>query len=73
MDFIQQVLCSKHKSPLKVPVGMSVMDKELSQICGQFLRLISHNRSVFGHYYADIIGALLKRLQDEQTSNDESI
>ncbi|KAL4233545.1 T-complex protein 11 [Mactra antiquata] len=68
LDFIQQVLASEHKNPLKVPAGMSVMDKELSEICGQFLRLISHNKSVFGHYYADIIGALLKPFQDEQPS-----
>lgn len=72
LDFIQQALFSKHTEPLKVPVGMSVMEKELSQICGQFLRLISHNRSVFGPYYADIIGALLKRLQEDLSPSDST-
>lgn len=70
LDFIQQALFSKLTEPLKVPAGMSVMEKELSQICGQFLRLISHNRSVFGQYYANIIGALLKRLQDDLSPNE---
>lgn len=63
--FIQQALFHRHMEPIKVPAGMSVMEQELSQICGQFLRLISHNRSVFGNFYADIIGALLKRDQTD--------
>lgn len=65
ISFIQQALFSRLVEPLKVPAGMSVMEQELSQICGQFLRLISHNRSVFGNFYADIIGALLKRQQED--------
>lgn len=65
ISFIQQALFHRHMEPLKVPAGMSVMEQELSQICGQFLRLISHNRSVFGNHYADIIGALLKREQED--------
>lgn len=64
-SFIQQALFSRLTEPLKVPVGMSVMEQELSEICGQFLRLISHNRSVFGNFYADIIGTLLKRQQED--------
>ncbi|XP_053388389.1 T-complex protein 11-like protein 2 [Mercenaria mercenaria] len=70
LDFIQQALFSKLTEPLKVPAGTSVMEKELSQICGQFLRLISHNRSVFGQYYANIIGTLLKRLQEDLSPAD---
>ena len=65
ITFIQQALFHRHMEPIKVPAGMSVMEQELSQICGQFLRLISHNRSVFGNFYADIIGALLKRDQTD--------
>jgi len=72
LSFIQQALFSKLTEPMKVPVGMSVMEKELSQICGQFLRLISHNRAVFGHYYADIIGAMLKRATDKLSPSEET-
>lgn len=72
LSFIQQALFSKLTEPLKVPVGMSVMEKELSQICGQFLRLISHNRAVFGHHYADIISALLKRQEDKLSPREET-
>ena len=64
-SFIQQGIFSRLTEPLKVPVGMSVMEQELAEICGQFLRLISHNRSVFGNFYADIIGTLLKRQQED--------
>lgn len=70
IDFIQQTLFSKLTEPLKIPAGMSVMEKELSQICGQFLRLISHNKSVFGQYYASIIGTLIKPLQTDPASTD---
>lgn len=50
--------------PLKVPTGFSAVEKELSQMLGQFLRLISHNRSVFGPHYSDIISQLLEWQQD---------
>jgi len=64
LSFIQQALFSRHTAPLQLPVGMSVMDRELSELCGQFLRIISHNRAVFGQYYTDIINDLLQRDQD---------
>ncbi|XP_076467122.1 T-complex protein 11-like protein 1 [Babylonia areolata] len=49
---------------LKVPAGFSAVEKELSQVLGQFLRLISHNRSVFGPHYSHIISQLMERQQD---------
>ncbi|KAK3593201.1 hypothetical protein CHS0354_002727 [Potamilus streckersoni] len=61
LTFIALALFSRHTEPLKVPPGLSVVEKELSQICGSFLRLISHNRAVFGSNYAEIIGALIMR------------
>ncbi|KAL3884124.1 hypothetical protein ACJMK2_030346 [Sinanodonta woodiana] len=64
LTFIALALFSRHTEPLKVPPGMSVVEKELSQICGSFLRLISHNRAVFGSFYAEIIGALVMRKPD---------
>ncbi|XP_052277357.1 T-complex protein 11-like protein 1 isoform X2 [Dreissena polymorpha] len=71
ISFIQTALFSKHTEPLKLPVGMSVMEKELSQLCGQFLRLISHNRAVFGQYYSDIIDELTARNKDLNSSSNE--
>ncbi|WAR09029.1 T11L1-like protein [Mya arenaria] len=64
LSFIQSALFSRHAEPLKLPVGMSVMEQELSQLCGQFLRIISHNRAVFSQYYTDIINDLLERHKD---------
>ncbi|XP_050390427.2 T-complex protein 11-like protein 1 [Patella vulgata] len=64
MDFIREAIKTKHVSSLKVPTGFSAVESKLSQVLGKFLRLISHNRSVFGVYYAEIIGALIERHQD---------
>ena len=35
------------------------MTKELSHVTGKFLRIVSHNRSVFGQIYANILKDLL--------------
>ncbi|OWF42739.1 T-complex protein 11-like protein 1 [Mizuhopecten yessoensis] len=59
-EFIKQIISKKHTQPLQMPVGFSVVEAELGQVCGQFLRLISHNRSVFFAYYSDIINTLLQ-------------
>ncbi|XP_048765926.2 T-complex protein 11-like protein 1 isoform X2 [Ostrea edulis] len=61
LDFIRQIISSQHKEPLKVPAGFSAVERELSQLCGRFLRVISYNRSVFGSYYTDIINILLQK------------
>ncbi len=34
---------------------MSLMEKELIEMTGQFLRLVSFNKNVFGTYYGEII------------------
>ncbi|XP_060072843.1 T-complex protein 11-like protein 1 [Ylistrum balloti] len=59
-EFIKQIISKKHTQPLQMPVGFSVVEEELGQVCGQFLRLISYNRSVFFEYYSDIINTLLQ-------------
>lgn len=61
LDFLRQIISSQHKEPLKVPPGFSAVERELSQLCGRFLRLISYNRSVFGSFYTDIINMLLQK------------
>jgi hypothetical protein len=65
MGFIKQSLLSnKRVEPLQVPTGFTAVEKELSEMLGQFLRLISHNRLVFGPHYANIISELMERQQD---------
>lgn len=60
LEFVELVLASSTASPIKIPPGLSVMQMELSRITGQFLRLVSHNRAVFGCYYGDIITSIRK-------------
>jgi hypothetical protein len=54
-EFILQSITSPTAAPLRVPPGLSSFQAELTAITGQFLRLVSHNRAVFGEYYTDII------------------
>ena len=37
---------------------MSIVEKDLIEITGQFLRLVSFNKNVFGTYYGEIIDNL---------------
>ena len=60
--FLRDVLSSSRPEvDARVPTGFSSVTKELSHVTGQFMRLVSHNRSVFGGYYA----AIIKELQQE--------
>ncbi|XP_014662644.1 PREDICTED: T-complex protein 11-like protein 1 isoform X2 [Priapulus caudatus] len=74
MEFIKHVTTTTTASPIKVPPGLAAMSVELMQVSGQFLRLVSHNRSVFGQYYANIIRELLgiESPQAESTPKAES-
>ncbi|XP_013395437.1 T-complex protein 11-like protein 1 [Lingula anatina] len=69
LDFIRDTLMSNHRSPLKIPPGLSAVEHELSEVCGQFLRLIAHNKAVFGYWYSDIISKLLKLQEDLSPSS----
>ncbi|XP_064599145.1 T-complex protein 11-like protein 1 [Liolophura sinensis] len=59
-QFIYQTSFSSHSEPKKIPQGLSTVQKDLVQVCGQFLRLIAHNRSVFSIWYSSIIEHLLE-------------
>ncbi|XP_069682529.1 T-complex protein 11-like protein 1 isoform X2 [Periplaneta americana] len=54
-EFLLQTVTSSTAAPLRIPLGLSSLQTELTSITGQFLRLVSHNRAVFGEYYTDII------------------
>ncbi len=53
--FLHGVLTKMNQGQIKLPDGMSSIEKELSEITGQLLRLITFNKSVFGNYYGEII------------------
>ncbi|XP_074653852.1 T-complex protein 11-like protein 1 isoform X2 [Tubulanus polymorphus] len=69
IDFIRQVLTTCKSEPMKIPPGLSAVEPELSAVCGHFCRLMSHNRSVFGLYYADIMATITKRNVDLSPRN----
>ena len=71
-EFIGVLLKSTTARPVQMPPGLSTLQEELAHICGTLLRLVSHNRSVFGEYYANIIIDCIKARQsqgDKSTSD----
>lgn len=62
LEFIEGVCQSQSASPVQIPSGLSVLQEELLSITGQFMRLVNHNRSVFGEYYVEIIRELTSSL-----------
>lgn len=69
-DFFLQIIQSSTAAPLKVPSGLSSLQQELTEIAGQFLRIVSHNRTVFGIYYTDIVKEILATnvIEDNESS-----
>lgn len=55
VDFLQNILTKRTQGPVKLPQGMSTMEKDLLEITGNFLRLITFNKNVFGSNYGEII------------------
>ncbi|XP_076043222.1 T-complex protein 11-like protein 1 isoform X2 [Oratosquilla oratoria] len=64
LEFISTLISSTTSQPVQMPPGLSTLQEELKHICGTFMRLISHNRAVFGDYYADIITQYIKAGQE---------
>lgn len=60
-DFLWDIIQSSTAAPQKVPSGLSALQKELTQIAGQFLRIVSHNSTVFCIYYFDIIAEIFPK------------
>uniref|UniRef100_A0A1B6KLL7 Uncharacterized protein n=1 Tax=Graphocephala atropunctata TaxID=36148 RepID=A0A1B6KLL7_9HEMI len=54
-EFLHLMITSTVPSQLQVPAGLSTFTKELSDLAARYHRLVSHNRSVFGEYYTDIL------------------
>jgi hypothetical protein len=55
VDFNKQEIAGSRSAPLQIPPGLTLCQKELAQIAGGFVRLVSYNRAVFGEFYDDII------------------
>ncbi|XP_015433465.1 PREDICTED: T-complex protein 11-like protein 1 [Dufourea novaeangliae] len=69
-QFLQKIILSQSAAPQQVPPGLSSLQEELTAITAQFLILISHNRSVFGEYYQEIVtNALIKK---EAENNEDT-
>lgn len=58
-QFLQRIIQSQSAIPQQVPIGLSSLQEELTAIAAQFLILVSHNRSVFGEYYQEIVSNVL--------------
>nr|XP_018904255.1 PREDICTED: T-complex protein 11-like protein 1 isoform X1 [Bemisia tabaci] len=54
-DFLKLIISSSTATPTQVPPGLTSFQAELAQLAGRFLRLVSHNRKVFGEFYTDIL------------------
>nr|XP_012148036.1 PREDICTED: T-complex protein 11-like protein 1 isoform X2 [Megachile rotundata] len=67
-QFLQKIISSQSAAPQHVPPGLSSLQEELTAIAAQFLILISHNRSVFGEYYQEIVTNTLikKEIEDNK-------
>lgn len=65
IEFLKLIISSPTAAPEKLPPGLSSLQKEVFSVAGNFLRIVSHNRSVFGQYYIDIIDAFVIKKPSE--------
>ena len=74
LEFIESVLSSPTAAPMQIPTGLSAVKEELTQIAGQFVRIVVHNRAVFAEYYSNIITELIPGITTSGTqSNDRDL
>uniref|UniRef100_A0A0B7ASM7 T-complex protein 11-like protein 1 n=2 Tax=Arion vulgaris TaxID=1028688 RepID=A0A0B7ASM7_9EUPU len=73
MGFIQEGMTGKNVNSLPLPKGCSAIQRELSQVMGSFLRLSSHNRSVFGQQYSEIIEKLMQHSSSGASASGSSL
>jgi len=69
VDFNKQAISAARTAPLQIPPGLTLCQKELAQIAGAFVRLVTYNRSVFTEIYHEIIEnhVLFKPKNEEST------
>ncbi|XP_043483157.1 T-complex protein 11-like protein 1 isoform X1 [Leptopilina heterotoma] len=66
-QFLEKLILSQSAAPQQIPPGLSSLQEELASISAQFLILVSHNRSVFGDYYQDIVAEALRQTENGKT------
>jgi len=71
LEFVERVLSSPTAAPMQIPTGLSSLQKELTEIAGQFIRIVAHNRAVFSKYYADIITDMIPDISRAETQSIE--
>lgn len=59
IDFLQAVLTKRTQGPVKLPQGMGTMEKDILTVTGQFLKLVTFNKNVFGNNYGEAIQAII--------------
>lgn len=55
VEFNKAAITTSRTAPLQIPPGLTLCQKELANMAGAFVRLVTYNRSVFGEFYAEII------------------
>ncbi|XP_017489881.1 PREDICTED: T-complex protein 11-like protein 1 [Rhagoletis zephyria] len=55
LEFIERVISSSTAEPVQVPSGLSSFASELTQVSGEFSRLVAYNRAVYSPNYTKII------------------
>ncbi|XP_038065266.1 T-complex protein 11-like protein 1 [Patiria miniata] len=43
----------------RIPPGLTTIQPQLLEVAGQFVRVIGHNRTVYGPFYSEILGKML--------------
>lgn len=72
VDFNKQAISTARTAPLQIPPGLTLCQRELAQIAGAFVRLVTYNRSVFSEIYSDLIeNHVLFKTEDKQAKKQE--
>lgn len=72
IEFHKQAISTSRSAPLQIPPGLTLCQKELAQTAGNFVRLITYNRSVFGDIYTEVIeNHVLFRAEVEKPAQEE--
>jgi len=72
IEFHKQAISTARSAPLQIPPGLTLCQKELAQTAGNFVRLITYNRSVFGDIYTEVIeNHVLFKAEDEKPAQEE--
>ncbi|KAF0310814.1 T-complex protein 11-like protein 1 [Amphibalanus amphitrite] len=72
-EFLSTIIGSTTATPMKVPPGLSSTSAELARVGGQLLRIVSHNRAVFGAHYTEILEGAMPRLDANRAAGEATL